>query len=199
MKKKVEEIEAVFITYSTDFVFSGEKKEPYIEEDETKPLSEYGKSKLESEKEALKYRKTFVIRTSWLFGVEGNNFSEQILIWSKNKRELKIVDDQVSSPTYSEDLAYFSWKLIQTEKYGLYHISNNGEASKYDQAKYILEKIGWNGELKKAKTSDFNLAAKRACYSKLSSKKLEKLLGEKIPTWENAIDRYIEKIKYREN
>ena len=69
------------------------------------------------------------------------NFSKKILEWSKVKEELNIVDNEISSPTYSKDLALFSWKLIQTRKYGVYHISNNGEASKYDQAKYILEKI----------------------------------------------------------
>ena len=98
-------------------------------------------------------------------------------------------------PTYSVDLAEFSWKLIQTEKYGLYHITNNGEASKYDQAKYVLEKIGWEGKLNKAKTADFNLPAKRPEYSKLSSEKVEKLLGEKIPTWQSGIDRFLLEMK----
>ena len=97
--------------------------------------------------------------------------------------------------TYSLDLAEFSWKLIQTEKYGLYHITNSGEASKYDQAKYVLEKIGWKGKLNRAKTEEFNLPAKRPEYSKLSSEKVEELLGEKIPTWQSGIDRFLLEMK----
>lgn len=189
-------MEAIFVTYSTDFVFNGQKKEPYIEEDTPNPASVYGKSKYEGENKVLKiYNKSFIIRTSWLFGIGGNNFNKQIINWSKLRDSLNIVDDQVSAPTYSADLAEFSWKLIKTEKYGLYHITNSGEASKYDQAKYVLEKIGWEGKLNRAKTVDFNLPAKRPEYSKLSSEKVEKLLGEKIPTWQSGIDRFLEEMK----
>lgn len=187
---------AVFVTYSTDFVFDGHKIKPYMEEDVPNPLSVYGKSKYEGENKVLKiYNKSFIIRTSWLFGIGGNNFNKQVISWSKSRDTLNIVDDQVSAPTYSVDLAEFSWKLIQTEKYGLYHITNNGEASKYDQAKYVLEKIGWEGKLNRAKTADFNLPAKRPEYSKLSSEKVEKLLGEKIPTWQSGIDRFLLEMK----
>lgn len=189
-------MEAIFVTYSTDFVFDGQKREPYIEEDTPNPLSVYGKTKKYMEEKILKeFEKVFIIRTSWLFGVGGNNFNKQVINWSRLRDSLNIVDDQVSAPTYSLDLAEFSWKLIQTEKYGLYHITNSGEASKYEQAKYILEKIGWEGKLNKAKTADFNLPAKRPEYSKLSSEKVEKLLGEKIPTWQSGIDRFLEEMK----
>ena len=187
---------AVFVTYSTDFVFDGHKIKPYMEEDVPNPLSVYGKSKYEGENKVLKiYNKSFIIRTSWLFGIGGNNFNKQVINWSRLRDSLNIVDDQVSAPTYSADLAEFSWKLIQTEKYGLYHITNSGEASKYDQAKYVLEKIGWEGKLNRAKTVDFNLPAKRPEYSKLSSEKVEKLLGEKIPTWQSGIDRFLLEMK----
>ena len=189
-------IGAIFVTYTTDFVFDGEKDSPYVEDDKTKGISEYGKSKAQGEKEVLKaYDRSFVIRTSWVFGIANNNFNKQVINWSKSRNELNIVDDQVSVPTYSMDLAEFSWKLIQTEKFGLYHITNNGIASKYDQAKYVLEKIGWKGTLGRAKTADFNLPAKRPAYSKLDSSKVEKLLGEKIPTWQSGIDRFLEEMK----
>ncbi len=189
-------INADYITYSTDFVFDGEKNSPYTEEDAAAPLSKYGKSKREGEKAVLKtYSKSFVIRTSWLFGIGNVNFSKKILEWSKVKEELNIVDNEIASPTYSKDLATFSWKLIQTRKYGVYHISNNGEASKYDQAKYILEKIDWKGIIKKARIEDFNLPAKRPKYSYLSSEKIEKLLNEKIPDWKSGIDRFLEEMK----
>ena len=189
-------IGAIFVTYTTDFVFDGEKNSPYMEDDKTNGVSEYGKSKAQGEKDVLEaYDRSFVIRTSWVFGIANNNFNKQVINWSKSRNELNIVDDQVSVPTYSMDLAEFSWKLIQTEKFGLYHITNDGIASKYDQAKYVLEKIGWKGTLGRAKTADFNLPAKRPAYSKLDSSKVEKLLGEKIPTWQSGIDRFLEEMK----
>ena len=189
-------IGAIFVTYTTDFVFDGEKDSPYMEDDKTNGISEYGKSKAQGEKDVLEaYDRSFVIRTSWVFGIANNNFNKQVINWSKSRNELNIVDDQVSVPTYSMDLAEFSWKLIQTEKFGLYHITNDGIASKYDQAKYVLEKIGWKGTLGRARTVDFNLPAKRPAYSKLDSSKVEKLLGEKIPTWQSGIDRFLEEMK----
>lgn len=190
------EIGAEFITYSTDFVFDGKKKSGYIEEDEAKPLSIYGRSKTDGEKLVLaNYDKSFVVRTSWVFGIANNNFNKQVISWSNGRDKLSIVDDQVSSPTYSYDLAKYSWELIKTKQYGLYHLSNDGVASKYDQAKYVLDSIGWNGTLNKAKSRDFNLLAERAEYSKLDSKKLEDIIGMKIPSWQDGIDRFLEELK----
>ena len=190
------EIGADYITYSTDFVFDGKKKVPYTEENIPNPLSVYGKSKYDGEKEVFKVKlDSFVVRTSWVFGIANNNFNKQVINWSKSKDELSIVDDQISSPTYSKDLAYYSWELIKTKKYGLYHLSNTGEASKYDQGKYVLDKIGWQGKLNRAKTKDFNLKAKRAEYTKLDSSKLEKAIGKKIPSWKNGIDRFLEELE----
>ena len=190
------EIGADYITYSTDFVFDGKKKAPYTEEDIPNPLSVYGRSKYEGEKEVFKVKlDSFVVRTSWVFGIANNNFNKQVINWSKSKDELSIVDDQISSPTYSKDLAYYSWELIKTKKYGLYHLSNGGEASKYDQGKYVLDKINWQGKLNRAKTKNFNLKAKRAEYTKLDSSKLEKVIDKKIPSWENGIDRFLEEME----
>ena len=186
------EIGADFVTYSTDFVFDGAKNSPYTEKDTPNPLSVYGKTKLEGERKVLaSYDRCFVIRTSWVFGVANNNFNKQVMNWSKSKDILSIVDDQISSPTYSKDLAYYSWELIKTKKYGLYHLSNGGEASKYDQAKYVLDKINWCGTLNPAKTSDFNLKAKRAPYTKLDSSKIKKIINKKIPNWKEGIDRFL--------
>lgn len=194
--KYAKKMNAIFVTYSSDFVFDGKKKNPFLEEDSVSPLSIYGKSKSSMEKDVMEeYSKSFVIRTSWLFGKNGENFNTQVINWSKTRDKLSIVDDQISAPTYSKDLAEFSWKLIQTEQFGLYHITNNGIASKYEQAKYVLEKIGWKGTLETAKTEDFNLPAKRPHFSKLSSEKVERLLGERIPDWKSGIDRYLEEIE----
>lgn len=190
------EIGADYITYSTDFVFDGSKNTPYTEDDIPKPLSVYSEAKAEGERLVLEaYTRSFVIRTSWVFGIANNNFNKQVINWSKSRDTLGIVDDQVSVPTYSYDLALYSLKLIETKKYGLYHLSNSGVASKYDQAKYVLDSIGWKGTLKRAKSSDFVLPAKRAEYSKLDSSKLEVVIGEKIPTWESGIDRFLNEMR----
>ena len=197
LAKYAKEINAIYVTYSTDFVFDGKKREPYTEEDIPNPLSEYGKSKANGEKLVLEnYEKSYVIRTSWLFGIGGNNFNKQVINWSKTKDILKIADDLVSVPTYAKDLAYFSWKLIQTGRFGLYHITNSGVTSKYEQAKYILEKIKWKGKIERAKADDFKSPAERPKYSKLSSEKVENLLGEKIPNWENGLDRFLKEMEF---
>ncbi|MGL4653521.1 dTDP-4-dehydrorhamnose reductase [Cetobacterium sp.] len=190
------EIGAEYVTYSTDFVFNGEKKSPYTESDEVSPLSVYSKAKAEGERLTLEaYENSFVIRTSWVFGIANNNFNKQVINWSKSRDVLGIVDDQTSVPTYSYDLALYSLKLIETKKYGLYHLSNSGVASKYDQAKYVLESIGWTGTLNRAKSSDFVLPAPRAEYSKLDSSKLESVIGEKLPTWQSGVDRFLQEMR----
>jgi len=187
---------AFFVTYSSDFVFNGVKKNPYTESDLPDPISIYSESKAEGEKRVFAaYEKSFVIRTSWVFGMGNNNFVKSVISWSKERKKLELVDDQVSSPTYSKDLAEYSWKLIKSGKFGLYHLSNAGIASKYDEGKYILKKLGWKGELVKVKTSKFNLPAKRPEYSKLSSQKSEKIIGMKMPHWKNAIDRFFEEME----
>ena len=142
LAKKAKEIGATFVTYSTDFVFDGDIRDPYTEEDIPNPPSVYAKSKRMGEEAVLaEYDKSFAIRTSWVFGIANNNFNKQVINWSKTRDELNIVDDQISVPTYSKDLAYFSWKLIETKKYGLYHMSNSGICSKYDQADQYCNEI----------------------------------------------------------
>lgn len=189
------EIDAIFVTYSTDFVFDGTKGSPYTEKDRPHPISVYATSKYQGENAVLEaYHKSFVIRTSWVFGMGNNNFNKQVIGWSKNKNLLNIVDDQKSSPTYSRDLAEYSWDLVQTHKFGLYHLSNSGECSKYEQAKYVLKCIGWKGILGTAKTADFNLPAKRSKYTKLDSSKIESAIGKKIPHWQSGIKKFLEEL-----
>lgn len=192
------EIGAVYVTYSTDFVFGGGKREAYAEEDAPNPLSVYSQAKLDGEKLTLAvYDKCFVIRTSWVFGIANNNFNKQVINWSKGRDALNIVDDQVSVPTYSKDLANFSWKLIAKKEFGLYHLSNSGECSKYDQAVYVLKSIGWKGRIGTAKTTDFQLPAKRSTYSKISSEKAERVIGEKMPHWKDAVNRFLEEMSVK--
>jgi len=156
------EIGATYITYSTDFVFNGmitnylyNESTGYTEEDEPHPLSTYAKAKYEGEllisqiiENPENTSRMYIVRTSWVFGKGSMNFVEKIIELSKEKNELKVVDDQVSSPTYSKDLAYFSWELIKKGcESGIYHLTNDGIASKYEEAQYILEKVSWKGNL----------------------------------------------------
>lgn len=187
---------AVFVTYSTDFVFDGTKQTPYTEEDAPNPLSVYAKSKYEGEQRVMAtHDKIFIIRTSWLFGKTNRNFNTQVLNWAQKNTTLRIVDDQISAPTYSYDLALYSWMLIQTQHYGLYHIVNSGEASKYDQAKYLLDRVGWKGTVARAKSSEFNTPAKRPAYSKLDTSKFTRVCHTTIPHWQDALDRWLEEVK----
>lgn len=189
-------IGASFVTFSTDFVFDGLKGAPYNELDLPNPINTYGKSKLEGERLVLDANSSaLVIRTSWVFGQGNQNFSKSVLNWSKSKKEMRIVDDQVSAPTYTKDLAVFTWDLLQAKQRGLFHLTNQGQASKYDQAQYILERVGWKGNLIRCKTEDFNLPAKRAKYTKMDSSAAERIVGRKMPHWQDAIDRFLEEMR----
>ena len=204
------EIGANFITYSTDFVFNGEIDDylynnsiGFLEEDELLPLSNYAQSKFEGESLVMQAyennqsnSKIYVIRTSWLFG-KGSNFIEKIIRASQVQEEISVVDDQISSPTYAKDLAEFSWKLLnKNADSGIYHFTNDGIVSKFDFAKYILEKISWQGKLIPMKTDEVLSAAKRPKFSKLNCKKIKEKLGEPIPHWKDAVDRYFKEIHY---
>lgn len=199
------EIGANYVTYSTDFVFAGNPESymynnhiGFTEEDETMPLSTYAQSKYEGEVmiEQLiqcmpSNAKIYIIRTSWLFGKGNDNFIKKIIRSSKVNNEIHVVDDQVSSPTYSKDLAEYTLKLLNKKaESGLYHFTNDGTASKYEQAKYILDKISWSGNLIASKSDDFIIEATRPKFSKLNCKKIKDTLGEGIPHWKDAIDRY---------
>ena len=199
------EIGANYITYSSDFVFNGlltnylyGDTTGYTEEDEPHPLSTYAKAKYEGELLVSQVMnnpelssKIYIVRTSWVFGKASMNFVDKIIELSKEKNELKVVDDQISSPTYSKDLAYYSWELLKSSaENGIYHFTNDGIASNYEEANYILDKISWQGNLIAVKKEELGLLAERPKFSKLSCKKIKEKLGVTIPDWKDAIDRY---------
>ena len=205
MAKIASEIGADYITYSTNFIFDGMitnylygDTTGYTEEDEPHPLSTYAKAKYEGELLVSQVMnnpelssKMYIVRTSWVFGKATMNFVDKIIELSKEKNELKVTDDQISSPTYSKDLAYYSWELLKSSaENGIYHFTNDGIASKYEEAKYVLDKISWQGNLIAVKREDLGLPAERPKFSKLSCKKIKEKLGVTIPDWKDAIDRY---------
>ena len=190
------QIDAVLVHYSTDYVFDGKKGESYTITDQPKPISKYGESKVMGEQMTQKFApKYFLIRTSWLFGLANENFVTKVLKWSQTNKELKIVNDQISCPTYSLDLAKASLDLIKTENYGLYHITNSELCSRYEWAEYILNTVKWKGKIISTLSSQFKTAAKRPFISVLNSCNLEEVIGYKLPNWQDATKRYLKEKK----
>jgi dTDP-4-dehydrorhamnose reductase len=140
MAKACEQIGAKLIYISTDYVFDGTKESPYDEVDTTNPSNVYGRSKLLGEKfVSMTCTRHFIVRTSWLYGIKGTNFVTKILQKAQTGGPLSIVDDQYGSPTYGLDLAIFILELIETNRYGIYHASNQGSCSRYEFASEILK------------------------------------------------------------
>lgn len=212
LAKLCREYGTYLIHISTDYVFDGRKKTPYTEEDKTHPLNQYGMTKLIGERGVLDYNKGIVIRTSWLYSEYGHNFYKTILERIKNEKETNVVCDQIGTPTYAKDLAFFIvYHLIKSKKIleinGLYNYSNSGIASWYDFASSIETlytsfgqyepmrkdpmEINFSIESKKyisKTTSDkYPTKAKRPVYSVLDKGKTEKEFGVKPRHWTNAL------------
>lgn len=186
---------AAFVHYSTDYVFDGHSTLPYTIADAPNPLSHYGKSKLLGEKEVLSLSaRFFLIRTSWVFGRGNVNFPRKILEWSRDRDALSIVNDQISSPTYTRDLARATLDLCETADYGLYHITNNGSCSRYEWARFILETAGWKGSLSPAQSSDFPNPALRPSFSVLDNFGSHEVLGYGLPSWETATENFLKEL-----
>ena len=180
------------VHYSTDYVFDGNSNRPYTIIDTPHPISRYGESKMFGENIVCDLCcEYFLIRVSWLFGRGDTNFVRKVIDWGREKSEIAVVDDQVSSPTYTVDLAKATFDLVATRSFGLYHITNAGACSRYDWARYILEKTGWTGKLLKVKSSEFNTPAQRPAYSVLDNFGTEETIGYTLPSWTDATSRYL--------
>ncbi|MHA1221716.1 MAG: dTDP-4-dehydrorhamnose reductase [Candidatus Heimdallarchaeaceae archaeon] len=184
------------IHYSTDYVFDGKKGQPYTTNDKPNPISKYGYSKFLGENFLIKNtKKFFLIRTSWVFGNGNINFIKKVLNWSRNNTVLRIVTDQISSPTYTRDLAAATLDLVKTKKYGVYHITNSGSCSRFEWAKFILDLTRWKGTLLEAKSSDFKTLANRPATSILDTSKTVEILGYELPNWKDATKRFLQELK----
>lgn len=187
---------AKYVFYSTDYVFDGKKNGEYEVNDLKNPLNEYGKSKDKAENDALKINpKTFIVRVSWVFGIKNDNFISKIIKLSKTQKELHVVDDQVGSPTYSKDIAEFTLKLINTDKYGIYHYTNTDFCSFYELAKYSLSLIGSSTPIYPCDSNYYKVKAKRPLNSKLSKKSLLKNGFELPRSYKDAVKEYINELK----
>ncbi len=185
------EINAKLIYISTDYVFDGKKEGLYEVYDQTCPLNIYGKSKVESEKIVRTYEKSFIVRTSWVFGINGKNFVKTMLKLSESNHELRVVGDQFGSPTYTVDLAKLLVDMSLTSKYGVYHANNSGYCSWAEFAEYIMKVNKKDVIINGIPTSEYPTKAARPMNSKLSKKSLTENGFAELPSWQDAIDRYI--------
>ena len=175
--------------YSTDFVFDGKKRVPYLPEDTPNPLSAYGRSKLAGENAVLSINTTTacIVRTAWLFGPGRKNFVRAILGKALEGSPLRVVDDQIGSPTFTEDLAYYSLSLAQAGMPGIFHIVNRGAVSWYTLAKTALELKGLHTPITPVKTEEFPMKAARPEYSALHTKKFTQATGIVPRPWTEAL------------
>jgi dTDP-4-dehydrorhamnose reductase len=184
-----EAVRASLCYVSTDYVFDGKRTSPYGENDDTGPKSVYGKTKLEGERLANAIcSKTFIVRTSWVYGKYGNNFVRTMLQLAKQNSVLKIVNDQTGSPTYSYDLAKFMIELAQSNKYGIYHATNGGQCTWYEFAKAIFEEAGLGRiDVQPCTTEQYPRPAPRPLYSVLRNEALRDAGFRPLRHWRDAL------------
>lgn len=182
---------------STDYVFDGEGTNMWEPDDKRDPLNVYGITKYEGElavEENLE--KFFTVRIAWVFGVNGKNFIKTMLNLGKTRDELSVVNDQIGSPTFTYDLARLLVDMIETDKYGRYHATNEGLCSWYDFAVEIFKQAGMNVKVNPVDSSSFPVKAKRPNNSRMSKEKLEENGFERLPSWKDAVRRYLNMIEY---
>ncbi|HEC1745670.1 TPA: dTDP-4-dehydrorhamnose reductase [Campylobacter lari] len=185
-----------FIHISTDYVFDGKSCTPYKEDDKTKPLNVYGKSKLRGEQAIIdiKPKNTIIIRTSWLYSNYKGNFVHTIRSLGKKKEEINVIYDQIGTPTYARDLAEVILNIlpyIQNDKPEIYHYSNEGIASWYDFAKEIMKLSQLDCNIKPIESKDFLALAPRPSYSVLNKQKIKEKFHIEIPYWRDSLEKCI--------
>ena len=187
-----EEIGAKFVYVSTDYVFDGRADKPYREYDRTDPQTVYGRSKLAGEQlvQSLSSR-YFIVRTSWVYGKYGANFVKTMLKLAEERDRLKVVHDQVGSPTYTLDLARFLLELVRTDYYGIYHASNSGICSWYEFAKAIFEERGLNVQVEPCTTAEFPRPAPRPAWSVLDHGAMRAHGLKPLRPWREALRDYL--------
>jgi dTDP-4-dehydrorhamnose reductase len=185
------DVDALLVTVSTDFVFDGSKREPYEPDDTTSPLSAYGRSKLLGEIAATHAKKHLILRTSWLFGVHGPNFVEAIRKQiGAGKNPLTVVSDQRGRPTYTPHLARAIVRLAPAAQ-GVVHYADAGECSWFDFARAIVEESGAATEVQPVSSADFVRPAVRPAYSVLSTRRYEELTGVTPDSWREGLREYL--------
>lgn len=189
------EIGAKMLYISTDYVFPGTGERSYETGDPTGPVNTYGRSKLAGELAVQSLlEKYFIVRISWVFGKNGNNFVKTMLRLAETKAELSVVCDQIGSPTYTADLAPLLCDMVQTERYGVYHATNEGTCAWSEFAEAIFELAGRQVVVHPISTSAYPTRAVRPLNSRMSKECLHSNGFQELPEWKNALARYLKEI-----
>ena len=196
-------VDAKFVYVSTDYVFDGEGSRPWQADDKNyAPINAYGQSKLDGEKEVAKILdKYFIVRIAWVFGKNGKNFVRTMLEVGSKHDEVKVVDDQIGTPTYTYDLARLLVDMIESDKYGYYHATNEGGYISWaDFTEEIFKQAGIPSKVERVSTEEYERSAgktvaKRPFNSRLDKSKLVEAGFEPLPTWQDALGRYLKEVK----
>lgn len=190
------ELDIKMIYISTDYVFDGEGERPWEPDDARNPLNVYGESKYQGELAVEEYLdKYFIVRIAWVFGVNGKNFIKTMLRLAETHKELNVVNDQTGSPTYTYDLAVLVADMAETEKYGRYHATNEGLCTWYEFAKEIFAQAGVDIKVNPVSSEEFPAKAKRPHNSRMDKSKLTQNGFRLLPSWQDALKRYLEVLK----
>lgn len=196
LAKVCQELGIKMLYLSTDYVFDGEGTKPWDTEDKViAPLNIYGQTKYEGEEAVKKYlEQYFIVRISWVFGKNGNNFIKTMLRLGKERGAVSVVQDQVGSPTYTADLAVLLVDMMETEKYGIYHATNEGFCSWYEFACEIFKQAGMDVVVTPVDSTQFKTKAKRPHNSRMKKEKLIENGFHRLPSWQDALSRYLKEI-----
>ena len=190
------ELDLKMVYISTDYVFDGEGERPWEPDDPREPLNVYGESKYQGELAVEEYlEKYFTVRIAWVFGVNGKNFIKTMLRLAESQKEINVVNDQIGSPTYTYDLAVLLADMVETEKYGRYHATNEGLCTWYEFAKEIFRQAGADVKVNPVSSDEFPAKAKRPHNSRMDKSKLVQNGFRPLPTWQDALKRYLEIIR----
>lgn len=193
-------VDAIVVYISSDYVFDGIGSDPFTETKKTNPINYYGYSKAFGEKIIQEINdKFYIVRTSWVYGNNGNNFVKTMMDLSKIKNDIKVVSDQVGSPTYSVDLACFIMELIQTKSFGIYHATNEGYCSWYEFAQAIFEATDTTIKVHPVFSENFPTKAKRPLNSRLSKNNIDKAGIKRLPHWHDALLRFMDELKNKDD
>lgn len=181
---------------STDYVFNGGGVRPWEPDDERQPLNVYGRTKYEGELEVERLERYFIVRISWVFGLNGKNFVKTMLNLGRTRDTLTVVCDQIGSPTYTYDLARLLADMIVTERYGRYHATNEGLCSWYEFAAEIFRQAGMKVNVVPVTSGQYPAKARRPANSRMDKSKLTAAGFERLPPWQDALGRYLKELGY---
>ena len=177
---------------STDFVFDGRGEKPFTETDQSNPINEYGRTKLAGEQLLVQSGCDYcIMRVEWTYGSAGNNFVSKLIQRAKTNKTVKVVDDQIGSPTATTQVSKVICRLLEIKPKGLFHFANSGYVSRYEMAEFVFDNLMMNVNLEPCKTSDYVLPAARPLNSRFDCSKITEVLGEQIESWQTVLERYL--------